>query len=223
MRLSCLGSGSSGNCFVLEADGQVILLDAGVKFNKIIACKRIKSFKSIAGALVTHEHRDHSASVPELLKAGVEVYSPRNLRAGKKYRIGNLDVLPFKCVHDVINYGYVIRAAGTVIVYATDTAALPPINGVDAWIVECNYTERLWSENVAKAKEGFRYFGRVKESHMGLERLQQYFDGLNKSSKAIILCHLSESGNADAAVMCEAMTPYATTVDIATNGKEWNL
>ena len=152
------------------------------------------------------------------------MFSPLNLKAGKKYRIGKFDVLPFLCVHDVETFGYIIRCAtGETLAYATDTAALPPLKGVDYFVVECNYSEKLWQENVAKATTGFRYFGRVKECHMGLEALQTYFDALKVPAKAIILCHLSENGNADNESFKVAMAPYAALTDVAAANKEWEF
>ena len=224
MQLTCLGSGSSGNCFLLEDDGEILILDAGVKFKQLLTCKRLTSFSRVAGALITHEHKDHSLCVPQLVKAGVEVYSPNNLVTRYKYKVGRYAVMPFLCYHDVVNYGYVIRCpSGATVVYATDTAALPLIKHVDVWIVECNYTGRLWAENVSKTDRMFEYFGRVKECHMGLETLQGYFKSLQTPTAAIFLTHLSESGNADPKEMLRAMDPYADTVAIATRGKEWTL
>ncbi len=224
MRLICLGSGSSGNCFLLDSGGELLILDAGVPFKKLLHCKQLKSFSRVSGAVITHEHKDHSLSVPDLYKSGIEVFSPLNLKAGKKYRIGKFDVLPFLCVHDVETFGYIIRCAtGETLAYATDTAALPPLKGVDYFVVECNYSEKLWQENVAKATMGFRYFGRVKECHMGLETLTGYFDALKVPAKAIILCHLSENGNADNESFKAAMAPYAALTDVAAANKEWEL
>lgn len=224
MRVTCVGSGSSGNCFLLDDDGDMLMLDAGVKFNKLLACKRLKSFSRITAALVTHEHKDHSLCVPDLVKAGVDVYTPDNFVTRKKFKIGRFDILPFLCRHDVENYGYVIRCpSGATVVYATDTASLPRIAHVDVWIIECNYTGRAWRENVENADTGFGYFGRVKECHMGLETLQAYFDALQAPAAAILLTHLSEHGNADPNEMLRAIKPYADLVAIATNGKEWSL
>lgn len=224
MRLTCLGSGSSGNCFLLEDNGHILILDAGIKFDKLLNCKRLTSCSRVNAALVTHKHKDHSLCVAELIKSGISVFSPDNLAVNKKYKIGAFNVLPFNCTHDIECYGFVVRCpSGATVVYATDTATLPRIAHVDVWIVECNYTEQKWQENVTKADSGFKYFGRVKECHMGLETLQDYFKALKTPTAAIILAHLSESGNADADAMRAAMTPFAEMVDIAVRGKEWNL
>ena len=224
MRITCLGSGSTGNCFLLEDSGRLLILDAGVKLDKLLACKRLTSFSRVDGALVTHKHKDHCLCAPELVKAGVNVYSPDNFVTRKKYKIDSFAVMPFLCYHDVENYGYVIRCpSGAKVVYATDTATLPRIVHADVWLVECNYTEKKWQENVAQAETGFRYFGRVKECHMGLETLQAYFKALQAPTAAILLCHLSESGNADARAMIAAIEPYADMVDVAIANKEWSL
>ncbi len=58
---------------------------------------------------------------------------------------------------------------------------------------------------------------------MGLETLQAYFKALQAPTAAIILTHLSESGNADAKAMIAAMKPYADMVDVALANREWDL
>lgn len=66
MKLKCLGSGSSGNCYLLTADnGETLLLDAGLP---IMDIKRGLGWnvKNVVGAVVTHHHKDHSQSVVDL-------------------------------------------------------------------------------------------------------------------------------------------------------------
>ena len=58
-RLKVLGSGSSGNCYLLECKDESLILEAGFNY------KRIKEFigfdlSRISGLLVTHEHDDHA-------------------------------------------------------------------------------------------------------------------------------------------------------------------
>lgn len=66
MKLKCLGSGSSGNCYLLTADnGETLLLDAGLP---IMDIKRGLNWdvKCVVGAICTHAHKDHSLSVSDL-------------------------------------------------------------------------------------------------------------------------------------------------------------
>lgn len=223
MRLTCLGSGSAGNCYLLtNAAGEILILDAGVKFKVLLASKRVTSFGSVPGALVTHTHKDHSLCAEELRRAGVTVLSPANVCPRQMYRLGGFDVIPFVCVHDVTNYGYLLRCEGKTLVYATDTAALPPIMA-DYWLVECNYTQAAWEDSLMRDDARLCYLGRVKESHMSLEYLIEYFAAYKAPQKAIIACHLSEHGNADTEAIRAALGPYTPLMDIAAAGKEWDL
>ena len=59
MNLKVLGSGSSGNCYLIEAnDNEKLILDAGVKF-KIVQKELNFNFNGIKAVLITHEHMDH--------------------------------------------------------------------------------------------------------------------------------------------------------------------
>lgn len=223
MKLTCLGSGSTGNCYLLtDFSGEVLILDAGVKFKAIQASKRLASFSRVAGAVVTHEHKDHSLCAEDLRRAGITVLSPRNVKPVKKYRLGSFDIMPFVCKHDVINYGFIVRAGGKTLAYATDTAALPPIKA-DYWLVECNYTEEAWENSLKREDARLSYLGRVRESHMSIEYLDEYFAALKAPQKAIIACHLSEHGNADTEAIRATLGRYAALTDISAAGKEWTL
>lgn len=62
IRLTVLGSGSSGNCAVVATDETVLLLDAGLSARQIVL--RLEqiglSLESLNGVLLTHEHGDHT-------------------------------------------------------------------------------------------------------------------------------------------------------------------
>ena len=76
MKLKCLGSGSSGNCYLLTADnGETLLLDAGLP---IMDIKRGLNWdvKCVVGAICTHAHKDHSLSVSDLEHMGIPVFKP---------------------------------------------------------------------------------------------------------------------------------------------------
>lgn len=55
MRITCVGSGSSGNEYLLESEGSLIVLDCGCKWKEtMIACGF--DVLGIEAALVTHAH-----------------------------------------------------------------------------------------------------------------------------------------------------------------------
>ena len=69
--LHVLGSGSRGNCFLLEADGRVLLLDAGFSARELTrrAEEAGVSLAAAVGIALTHEHGDHfNADILDALK-----------------------------------------------------------------------------------------------------------------------------------------------------------
>lgn len=56
MKVKVLRSGSSGNCFILQAnDGETLIIECGVDFKEV---KKELNFdiKGVVGCLITHEH-----------------------------------------------------------------------------------------------------------------------------------------------------------------------
>lgn len=55
MKLKVLGSSSKGNCYLLESDKEVLIIELGISFKEI---KKALNFdiSKVVGALVTHEH-----------------------------------------------------------------------------------------------------------------------------------------------------------------------
>lgn len=226
MKLVCVSSGSNANCyFLINSKGEILILDAGVKLDKLMNNKYFSSFKNVVGCLITHQHKDHSLAVPDFKMAGVEVLGYMNMQPQKKYQLGNYIIIPFNVVHDVKNYGYIIKEtnSNSLFVYATDFCDLPLIANINNWLIECNYCDDLWEENLMSENPNYGYLGRVQESHMGLASLEKYFSKIKTRPNKIILCHLSQNGNADKVKMIEAMNKYSQYVDIATKNKTWEI
>jgi phosphoribosyl 1,2-cyclic phosphodiesterase len=70
MRLSVLGSGSTGNAVLLVANGTRVLVDAGLSAREI--ARRMSQLgedpNSLDGILITHEHGDHAGGLRVLMK-----------------------------------------------------------------------------------------------------------------------------------------------------------
>ena len=60
------------------------------------------------------------------------------------YKIGEMEVFPFECVHDVITTGYVFKISDNTIIYATDTSTLEnaPDIKYDYFFIESNHDEK---------------------------------------------------------------------------------
>ena len=66
--LYVLGSGSKGNCCVVESEGVALLIDAGFSAREIERRAEIVGFElsRLIGIAITHEHGDHSRGAPRL-------------------------------------------------------------------------------------------------------------------------------------------------------------
>ena len=83
MKLTCLGSSSSGNCFVMEFDmGEgkppfSLMVEAGLPYLTIVRRATPYGIKlsEIGGCLITHCHNDHAVSARDLAGRGVQIYA----------------------------------------------------------------------------------------------------------------------------------------------------
>ena len=55
MLLNCLGSSSSGNCYLLDGENEALMIECGVKLKNVKIAMGF-NLKKIVGCLVTHEH-----------------------------------------------------------------------------------------------------------------------------------------------------------------------
>ena len=114
MKLKVLGSSSSGNCYLIEAnDNEKLILDAGVNF-KIVQRELNFNFNGIKAVLITHEHMDHLKYATNFALYGIDIYASAGtfqkqnlvghrfkvIKALKQFEVGNFVILPFDTQHD---------------------------------------------------------------------------------------------------------------------------
>lgn len=205
-----LGSGSKGNCYILTAGKEKLILDCGINLLEI---KKELNFdlSNVIGCLLTHSHKDHSLSVKGMIAAGIDVYSLseifeecktnhhrlKKIIANKVIEIGSFKIIPFEVnhTHNDRSYcptlGFLIKhpAIGKIL-YATDTYYLNyKFDNVDHILIECNY-----SEDILNTIPDYR--ARVLKSHMSLENLKEALKTWDLSkTKDIILIHLSSDNS----------------------------
>jgi phosphoribosyl 1,2-cyclic phosphodiesterase len=203
--IKVLASGSTGNCYLLETEKEILILEAGINIKKI---KEGLNFdlNKVVGCLITHEHKDHSKSVREVLKCGIDVYMsegtlkginldfdyshriPYLLEHNSIAKIGEFTVIPFNTQHDVNEpLGFLIYHSelGKVLFITDSFYVKNRFNNVDHILIECNYSEDVLSELPA-------WRARTLKSHMSLETLKETLLcwGLTET-KDITLIHIS--------------------------------
>jgi phosphoribosyl 1,2-cyclic phosphodiesterase len=214
-----VASSSQGCAYILRAPGGAppLLLDAGVRFQLI---QQVLGFtvSKLAGCLVTHAHGDHCAAVPELLKAGVEVYGSEGfwqtfrhgiwgdhhrahvVKAETQFKVGPWSVKGFDVVHDAEDtLGFLVSGYDDKVLYLTDTAySKYKFEGVTVMAIEANWGEEHMRASSASGRIHGERFRRTASNHMSIERLERLLDANDLSSlREVHLLHLSDA-NSDA-------------------------
>lgn len=212
--IKVLASGSKGNCYIIQAGEEKLLLECGIDYRDILKGLNY-SIKEVEGCLVTHKHLDHCKSFKRVfeslpkLGAPLEVlekfqckklYKSKIAQNKEIFRLGNFIIMPFNCQHTnsdnsyCENLGYLIQHKDIgKILFATDTYYLKyKFKNVDHILIECNYSEK-YMEDLEP------YQTRTFKSHMSLETLKDTLKTWDLSkTKTITLIHLSENnGNSE--------------------------
>lgn len=94
MKIDCVKVGYlQTNCYILNIDNEVIIIDPGDEKDKIKECILNKK---VSGIIITHYHFDHIGAMDELVKeTNAKIYDYNNLKDGKN-KIGPFS---FECIY----------------------------------------------------------------------------------------------------------------------------
>ena len=234
MKLKCIATGSSGNCYTLTSNsGETLILDCGIPIKEIK--KGLNwNIMGIQGAVCTHCHSDHSLSLEDLRNIGIDVFYPSvdpnvgvvnfgNFRVQSfdlttldgRWTHTNADGTECPCCGFLITHKEMGR-----MLYITDTNLIKwRFKNINHILLGVNYDKDL-IDNEDSAKVNHVYRG-----HMSIDTACDFVKANNsKSLQNVIMCHLS-SENADRDSFVEKMKKVAknANVDVAAAGKSWEL
>lgn len=233
MKLTCLGSSSAGNCYLLQADsGETLILDCGIPIKEIK--KGLNwNIKDVVGVLCTHKHLDHSKSVNDFKAMGIPIYAPYLKIDYMSMNMGGFTVKPFDLTtidgnwtHTDANgepcpiYGFLIthKEMGKML-YITDCEVVKwKFKGINHILLGVNYDKDLIDRDTGKANHVFR-------GHLSIDTACDFVKAnYSDSLQNVIMCHLS-SENSDRDSFIEKMKKVArnANVDVAERNKEWVL
>src|SRR5436309_5227289 len=123
-----------------------------------------------------------------------------HFRAGVKFQIGDIEILPFTIPHDAVDpVGFVFRTEGLKIGMATDLGYMPAnvkmhLRGCDALILESNHDLEMLRGCSYPWSVKQRVMSRV--GHLSNDSLAEFFStDYDGGAAYVVLAHLSEQNN----------------------------
>lgn len=233
MKLKCIATGSTGNCYLLQADnGETLILDCGISIKEIK--KGLNwNIKDVVGAICTHRHQDHSKSVADIRNMGIRVFNPALDIFLDVVYFDDFTIRPFdlttvdgRWTHTNADgtecpcYGFLIthKEMGRML-YITDCELIKwKFKDINHILLGVNYDKDLVDTDNPKANHVFR-------GHLSIDTACDFVKANDSDSlQNVIMCHLS-SENADIDSFIEKMKKVAcgANVDVAERNKEWLL
>lgn len=225
MRFASLGSGSAGNCMVVEEQQTRLMLDCG--FNQKEVTSRLQRVglepAQISGILITHEHDDHAKGafkfaaqhqIPVWLSYGTYKMCERYLPAQAKvslniidshtpFSIQDLTITPYPVPHDAREpTQFVFENGQHKLGVLTDAGSVTPcitqtLSGCDALVLECNHDLSMLENGPYGWPLKKRVGSRI--GHLDNQTAAILLAGLDNSRlKHIIAAHLSRQNNTEA-------------------------
>ncbi|WP_343019106.1 MBL fold metallo-hydrolase [Blautia obeum] len=214
MRVISTGS-TKGNCYALQSStGEIVLLDCGCKYKKILRGIDYQ-INNVEAVLLSHGHGDHTEAFKEIMDAGIQIYTNdetmeylkiitgelmKGVPERHPFRVGSFNVIPFNLPHTTYdkdtkqlvpcpNYGYLVEhnEMGKLL-YMTDFEyCIYSFHKMKIahLVIECNYCEELVDKTEAN------YSHRLK-GHCSLSTCKQFIrQNRTESLRTVTLVHLS--------------------------------
>ncbi|MEI6349918.1 MAG: MBL fold metallo-hydrolase [Verrucomicrobiota bacterium] len=220
--VTILGSGSAGNCALVESSGCRLLIDGGLSARQMTT--RLSTLGvdpcTIDGILLTHEHSDHVSGMRVFCKkTPIPVYCTRltaeilrkeelalhqdvrQFQTGTDFEIRDIMVHAFSVPHDAVDpVGFVLRHSDGSLGFLTDLGkcthlARERVRGVNTLVIETNYDEKLLQNDTRRP---WAIKQRIMSSHGHLSNTaaaSEVEEMLAHGLNRAILCHLSRDCN----------------------------
>ena len=225
LEILCLGSGSSGNCYLLGKGHEYIMVECGLPYKTIVSKLEDHdiSIDQIKACVVSHSHKDHALALEDIECLGIRVFAPfrgdLDLELNKSFTLTSwAKVRAFKVNHDVDCYGFAFLTSDKEsLLFVTDTRYIESqyfkykYNYI---MIECNHIRKQLEAIMDKALlEGNQSkvfkFKRQASFHLSLAGVKKILNSMDLSeTKALFLMHLSKECCNDDLVKKEVAAKY---------------
>jgi phosphoribosyl 1,2-cyclic phosphodiesterase len=222
LRITVLGSGSSGNAILVRGGRTAFLIDAGLAARKLCGVLAEHDLQpgQLDGIALTHEHGDHARGLHTLCKkAPVPLFATamtaeavryqwkslsgnwRCFASGQSFVIGEIAVSSFSVPHDAVDpVGFLVGPAGGQAAILTDLgmvtrSVVEAIRGVRVLCLETNYDEELLEKDVRRPWSVKQRIA-ARHGHLSNRAAAQLVREVSSPAlHTVILGHLSEDCN----------------------------
>lgn len=202
--LHIVSSGSIGNNYILDCNGEKLIIELGVQFKRTLKVLNY-NLDGVAGCCVSHIHKDHSTAIPNALSYGLRVFAPLSVCEAypkcnvvepmKRYTVGAFKIMPLKVPHgDCECYAYYLELPdGQKGIFATDCECFPySIKGLNFILIEANNSQELIIDRLCDGHDARSSFN----SHMELNETISVINRLkNPELNQVVLLHLSDENS----------------------------
>ena len=223
IRFASIGSGSQGNCLVVEStDGMKttrVLIDCGFPIRRTL--ERLTALgiepSTLTGILISHEHLDHIRGAPSLarrfniplwMNSGTHKASRKKLSPGwvnvfdshAPFELGNFQVTPIPIPHDAREpVQFHLTDGNHKLVNLTDLGAITPFiaqisAGCDAMVIECNHDLDMLKNGKYHAALKRRVAGQL--GHLSNDAASDFVASIHHPKlQHLVAAHLSQENN----------------------------
>jgi phosphoribosyl 1,2-cyclic phosphodiesterase len=240
MKLKVLGSGSSGNCYLLENQNECLIIEAGVHIKDLKIALNWNTEK-VVGCIITHEHGDHAKELQSIQKLGINCYLSAGtasktekstlhnsrthiIKHGTQFQLGNFTIKAFTILHDAVEpLGFLIKHpdCGKVLFITDSKYSEYYFKGLNNIIIEANYSEEIINEKFTAENNKLFIKNRIMNSHFSIENCVDLLKNTNLTKvNKIILIHLSNGNSNEVDFVKQIEDLTAKTVLSADSGME---
>ena len=214
MKIKCFASGSSGNFYTITGVREILFLEAGISIKEIKKYMNF-DFSKVCGLLCTHEHKDHSKAVKDVVKLGVDCWMSKGTQEALEIEGHRISIVKSKESRDIgeewkvlfleaqhdcnepLSFCILNKISGKKLLFATDTYYFKfKIHELNYIMIEANYDIDILEKNIADGVVSESRRNRIVTSHFEISRVKEFFLA-NDCSKleSVILIHLSDDNS----------------------------
>lgn len=237
MKLICISSSSKGNAYALEAENEILLLEAGCPMKEVKKAINWQIGK-VVGCVVSHQHEDHIGKIRDYCNVGFPIYANDEtaefietvygekiigIAEFQRIQLGGFTAQPFYLPHNgTPNFGYLIEHSEMgKLLFMTDMEYCRydfSSLHVDHLLLEANYDMELVDKSIPNYEH--KLLGHCSiQTACGIIRANR-----SPELKNVILCHLGAfSDDISFIAETEEASGGGVTVRVADTGRIFDV